>query len=275
MWRLKVLTIFIATAVSAVATCQRLGDLVVTPTRLVLDDKARAGDITLLNKGSQTVRYRLTLVDMEMSEDGVLRRVESGSRHSAKNILRLSPREIVLQPGESQRIKVLVTFPAGLADGELRSHLSFEPISIPKLRPDQGTSEGSIKLNLEIKAVVTIPVIARHGRLAAAASINSAAVGHDGDGWFTKFKIDRAGNRSIRGDLTVSFVPASGGPKVLLGMMSGLAVYVPNSSRIVTVRLAKDVAALGKGDIEVTFSETSGARDAVVAKAKAVLGDQK
>lgn len=262
-----------ATALAAVAAAQRPGDLVVTPTRVNLDTKNKSGDITLLNKGNQAVRYRLNLVDMEMSENGVLKRTSSPVQNSGAGIFRMSPREIVLQPGESQRIKILAILPAGLKHGEYRSHLSFEPIAAP--RPaDKGTGEGSaLSLRLELRSVVTIPVIARHGEVSATASISDVRVDKDSEGWLTSLKLTRSGNRSVRGDLQVQFVPAGGGAKIPLGQIANLPVYFPNTHRYVVVRLDKDIASLGKGSIEVTFTEPARGRGAVAAKAVASIAE--
>src|SRR5436190_4061899 len=112
---------------AAIASSQGPGDLIISPTRILLDDKSRSGDITIVNHGSQAVRYRLSLVEMEMNGEGGLKRVPS-SPNSAAAMLKLSPREILLEPGASQRIKVAAYFPAGLPDREVRSHLAFEPI---------------------------------------------------------------------------------------------------------------------------------------------------
>ncbi len=260
----KAMVLSLAVAIAAAAPAQRPGDLVITPTRVLLDDKTRSGDITLVNRGMQTVRYRLTLVDMEMSEDGMLRRVQGGD-NSASGVLRLSPREIVLEPGLSQRIKVAAFFPSGMADRELRSHLAFEPISIPKAAGPENQLTPAFKLNLEMRSTVTIPVIARHGKLFAEASMSEAAVIQDQDGAAVKFKISRTGTRSVRGDLDVSFQPAKGGAQIALAKIEGLPVYFPNADRIVTVRLKQDVRSLGKGEILISFAEER-SRGAVAAR---------
>jgi len=264
----RIILIGVTAALAAVTLAQMPGDLVVTPTRVVLDDKSRSGDITLVNRSSQTVRYRLSLIDMEMSEDGMLIRTQS-DENSAASILRLSPREIVLEPGVSQRIKIAAYFPTGMADRELRSHLEFEPISTPRSRTaDPGTT---FKLSLELRSIVTIPVIARHGRLFAEASISDAKLITDATGSAVQFKISRTGTRSIRGDIDLTFQPASGGAKVLLGHVEALPVYFPNADRIVTIRLKRDVSSLGKGEIQISFVEPERSRGAAAARSAVQL----
>lgn len=268
--KLFALAILLGTAAAAYA--QRPGDLMVTPTRLALDEKGRTGDITLLNRSSRTMRYRLTLVDMEMSEDGILTRVATGSGRSAASLLRLSPREIVLQPGVSQRIKIAVFFPAGQADGELRSHLAFEPIATPRpADTHEASSSTTLRLNFDLRSVVTIPVIVRHGKVAASTAITDPSVARSGKDWIAKFKLERSGTRSVRGDVSVVFTPAKGGSKMVLGTIEALPVYVPNSSRYVTLRLSRDPSTLGKGTIEFVFTEPDRSRGGAAARANLAL----
>jgi hypothetical protein len=262
---IKLLSAFLALATAAVSFAQMPGDLVVTPTRVALDDKAKSSDITIVNRGSQTVRYRLTLVDMEMSQDGILHRV-AGTDNSAIPVLRLSPREIVLEPGSSQRIKIAAFFPPGSADKELRSHLAFEPIATPKVVAQTSPSGDALKLSFELRSVVTIPVVAQHGRLEASTSMSGGEVVMTPDGWVARCKITRNGTRTTRGDLMVWFTPAGGGSRVEIGSIVGLPVYFPNADRIVTVRLTKDIRSLGKGEIEISYAEPKRSKGAATAR---------
>ncbi len=239
--------------VFGIAIGQGPGDLIITPTRLTLDGKNKTGDITLLNRGSQPVRYRLRFVDMEMSEEGGLQRLQEKSKSSGIDFFRLSPREILLQPGEYQRIKVLADFPAGTKDGEFRSHLAFEPIMMPREGQTSPSADQSINIKLELRSVVTIPVIARHGQVSAVAALSNGQIETDEKGWLAKFTISRSGNKTVRGDVVVSFFPNNKDKPITLGEISGLPVYFPNESRKVSVRLTQDISKLGKGKIEVEF----------------------
>lgn len=249
---------------AACAHAQALGDLVITPTRIVLDDKTHSSDITLLNRSLRPIRYRLNLVDMEMSEAGAMARLSTLPETSAIAFLRLAPREILLQPGEAQRIKIAAMYPA-VPEGEHRSHIAFEPVSTPKPNPSSADLDG-LSISFQVRSVVTIPVVVRHGRLAASASIQDAEIGRDEKGPFARVKLLRTGNRSIRGDLNVFFQPKDKAPRTNLGFIAGLPVYVPNKDRVVTIHLSKDPSSLGQGTIEIFFAEPERTRDAASAK---------
>lgn len=263
--------VLIAAASAAAASGQRPGDLVITPTRVLLEGK-KAGNITLMNRGSQTIRYRLTLVDMEMLENGALRRLPGKGDFSGVDVFRFSPREIVLQPGESQRIRIIASLPPGGKDGEYRSHLAFEPIATRKLPTAVEKNPQALTLHFDVRSVVTIPVVARQGLLTGASSMSDLQVVKGTDGWHARFRLDRTGSRSVRGDVAVWFVAASGGKRSLLGTASAMPVYFPNGFRNVDVRLSGDLAALGKGAIEATFTDPDRARGVAAAKAVAMVG---
>jgi P pilus assembly chaperone PapD len=250
----------------AISLGQRPGDLIISPTRVLLDERGKSSDLTLLNRGMKPVRYRLSLVDMEMSEDGKLRRTDTESPVSALNVLRLSPREIVLAPGVSQRIRIAAFMPANQADGELRSHLVFEPITVSAPQSQTTDSDGQLRLSLDFRSVISIPVIVRHGRLGASATLEEGSVARDTAGWFAKVTVHRFGNRSLRGNLTATFVSADKAHRTDLGLIAGLAVYCPNADRVVQVRLDKDLSTLGRGTVEIEFAEPDRSRGAADAK---------
>lgn len=238
----------------------------ISPTRVVLDEHTRTSDLTLLNRGVRPVRYRLSLVDMEMTEDGRILQLDTPPSSSALGVLRLSPREISLEPGVFQRIRIAAFLPQNQPDGELRSHLMFEPISIAAAQDAQAASDGQLRLNLEFRSVVTIPVIVRHGHVGATAALSDAVLVQDPKGWVARVMVHRTGNRSLHGNLTAVFVSADKKKKIEIGRINGLAVYCPNSDRITDIRLDKDPGMLGAGTVSIEFAEIDQARGSAQAK---------
>ncbi len=266
---LRLSTMALLLAATLLSFGQRPGDLVISPTRVLLDEHGKSSDLTLLNRGLRPVRYRLSLVDMDMSEEGILHRVDGNSPVSATNILRLSPREIVLAPGVSQRIRIAVFFQPDQKDGELRSHLVFEPITANARNQTLNSESGpQLRISFEFRSVVSIPVLVRHGRLGAATTLSEASLTHESGTWTAKVKLNRSGNRSVRGNLTATFVSLDGARRVELGQIAGLAVYFPNTDRTIDLKLEKDLSTLGKGRVEIQFSELDKSRGSAEAKAE-------
>jgi P pilus assembly chaperone PapD len=105
------------------------GDVNLTPRRLVLSGRQRAGEVVVFNRGNAPAVYRVELEDLAMTPQGALESLDKvdpavRARHrSAKDRLRYSPRRIELAPGTSQVIRVLARSAPGEAAGEARSHL--------------------------------------------------------------------------------------------------------------------------------------------------------
>ncbi len=113
------------------------GDLLVAPTRVVLDG-ARGTEVILNNIGSQTATYRISLELRRMNADGSLDELDAASPndHDATTLGMISyaPRKVVLPPNQPQAIRIGIRAPAGLPDGEYRAHMLFR--AIPDARPE-------------------------------------------------------------------------------------------------------------------------------------------
>ncbi|MBW3549828.1 MAG: hypothetical protein KY442_03095 [Proteobacteria bacterium] len=126
--------------------------------------------------------------------------------------------------------------PAALAPGEYRSHLLFAQQPDPAGAGDAGITDAGqteeIGVALTALIGVSIPVIVRHGETAAEVSLTDLALQRAVAGQSPVLSLDmqRSGNRSVYGDLTVSFAPTGGAAQVV-GRAGGVAVYTPNAVR--------------------------------------------
>ena len=252
--KIRILIVGILALVSTLGMAQKLGDMLISPTRLTFDEKNRGGSIVVVNTSQNTVRYRLNLVDMTMSPDGVLKKSGEPTRNSAINFLRFSPKEITLSPGTSQKIRILSVIPLNYPDGEMRSHLEFEPMARTTTNKSSDEGQNVVSTNINVRLVVTIPIIVRVGNVFAAAVMSDGSIEQKGSA--IKVSIHREGNSSIRGDMFVHFKPANGGKSVLVGVSKGVAVYYPNPTRSILIGLQKNLSSLGEGDVEVQFVES-------------------
>ena len=151
--------------------------IMVTPTRIIFDSKTRTQNVTVINSGDESGTYRILLVNKRMTPDGNivdLKTVEPGEQFADK-LIRYSPRQVTLGPGQSQVIRLSLRKPRDLKDGEYRSHMTFK--ALPKnagvnIAEANNNSDG-IGVKLTAIVSVTIPVIVRHGKTDASVSISS------------------------------------------------------------------------------------------------------
>ena len=99
--------------------------LMIAPTRVVLAGAERSTELILVNKSDTQTAYRIDLENHRMRRDGSLEAAtdtRTGELFAA-DMIRFSPRRVILESGARQSLRVSVTPPAGLAPGEYRSHL--------------------------------------------------------------------------------------------------------------------------------------------------------
>ncbi|MCH6591357.1 MAG: molecular chaperone [Proteobacteria bacterium] len=200
-----------------------------------------------------------------MAEDGGFKEIDEPApgEQFADRLIRYAPRQVVLAPGDSQAVRLLLRKPRGLEPGEYRSHLLLRAIpsqNIGKSVEEPSGDDTGIRVRLIPIYGVTIPVIVRHGDLTAKVSLTDLALapaGGQGEGDRLSFRINRGGNRSVFGDLTVTYFPNGGkADELVVAQVTRLAVYTPNASRTVMMPLRfPDGVTLGRGRLHVAFRE--------------------
>ncbi len=176
-------------------------------------------------------------------------------------MLRYSPRQVTIAPGSSQTVRMLLRKPAELAPGEYRSHLQFDRVadSSPGNSVDSAADAGGDKVGVVITALVgaSIPVIVRQGETQATVTLAQLALEPRGADAAPSlaFQILREGNRSVYGDLAVTFTPRGGTP-LEVAKAGGVAVYVPNPMRRARMPLQLPAGvALAGGSLRLSYRE--------------------
>jgi len=250
-------------------------DLMLFPTRIVLEKNQRAAQLELINNGKETVTYRISLVNRRMSETGEITVVDQPAQGEqfADKMLRYSPRQVTLAPGASQTVRVMVRKPSGLPAGEYRSHLQIDRLPDTKgkssIEAQKPTGENEIGVVLTPLIGASIPVIVRHGNTAATVTLSNLELQKPAEGQPTllSMQMERKGNRSVFGDLTVGFTPEGGAEKII-AQVGGVAVYTPNPLRRVKIALQPEPGLiLEHGKVRVTYRERPEAEGKLLAEA--------
>lgn len=236
------------------------GDLLVAPTRVILEGSKRGAELTLLNTGAKPATYRISFVEMEMTPEGELREVEPPppSKKIASTLIRYAPREVLLEPGVSQTIRLQVRKPATLETGEYRSHLLLR--AVPVAEEPQAEGEPGAEKTFQIRLIpifgVTIPVIVRHGPVSAHATLSGLELADGAEGTrVARVTIGRTGEASLYGNLTIRYTPP-GGAETVIGELNGVGVYaeIPERRLAVTLRTPPGVA-IAKGKLRAVYRE--------------------
>lgn len=232
---------------------QGAGDLMILPTRIILEGRVRASEVMLKNQGKTAATFRIFIKEMEMAPDGRLQdRTKASGETTAADLVRYTPRQAELAPGEAQTVRIQLRKPGALPDGEYRSHLVFQ--GIPPAEPPQPEgADGEKKLTITIRPVygISIPIIVRHGETRASLSLGNPrfrAPQTEGAPPAVLVDLERQGNRSVMGDIEVA-VEAGGSLKkgTLVAVAKGIAVYHTLPAREVTLPLQLEKGASIQG----------------------------
>lgn len=261
----------LATAMTMTTTAaQAAGDLLVAPTRVVLDGN-RGTEVILNNIGAETATYRISLELRRMTADGRLEEVSeeqaNALEQAAKAMIRYAPRRVTLPPNQPQAIRLGVRAPEGLADGEYRVHLLFRAIPEARSVTDQTVPEGGFTIALTPIYGVTIPIIVRYGNLQATAAIANGRMEQDAEGQSFAFDLSRSGNRSTYGEIRIT-KPGVSEPVMVA---RGIAVYPEVTKRTVSLPVPPEIAAQLKGPITVAYYESANDGGALIAKSDMVI----
>jgi hypothetical protein len=232
------------------------GDLLVAPTRIILDG-SRGTELVLNNIGSAPATYRISLEIKRMTAAGGLDEVAeenaTPAERAALDMIVFSPRRVTLPPNQPQVVRVGVRVPQGLPPGEYRAHMLFRavPDTVPAAAAEARSASTGVSIALTPIYGITIPVIVRMGDLGAEAVIGDAWVSESAEGPAFNFDLSRTGNRSVYGDIEVT---RPGVAEPLL-VARGIAVYPEVSARKVSLRVPDEVAAKLKGPVNIRYSE--------------------
>lgn len=234
--------------------------LMVSPTRIVFDGTERTKQVNLINNGADTGRFRISFVQRKMLESGQIEAIEEDVPGMySDDMVRFSPRQVTLQPGQSQTVRLMLRKKGGLEDGEYRSHLMFQSLPDPATSDIEDlTSAGAKGVTVQLIPIVgiTIPVIVKQGQLSSSVSLSDFEIKQSntvkGESSLS-MKINRTGNESVYGDIRIYFT-SKGGTPLQIGQVNGVAVYTPLDKRSIEIKLDPPKGySLANGELHVTY----------------------
>ncbi len=262
----------LAAALAAPTPIAAQGDLLIAPTRLVLDGRG-GGEVILSNIGSREATYRVSLELRRMTPEGELVPVEQAAatigEQAALEMVRYAPRRVTLPPDQPQAIRISARPGAELPDGEYRVHMSFA--ALPQVQAISPSSEALPETGFAINLVpiygITMPVIIRKGELEVTAGLANPRIDQAPEGPAFRIDITRSGSASLYGDLLV-YRQGTDEPAFVA---RGIGVYPEIDSRHSTFSLLPEQAEAMRGPVRVEFREPLQTGGALITSLDAVL----
>jgi P pilus assembly chaperone PapD len=244
-----------------------IGDLLVAPTRIVLDG-GRGTEIILNNIGDDVATYRISVELRRMTPDGVLHDVTepNAAEQLAQSMILYAPRRVTLAPREPQTIRISARAPKDIPDGEYRVHLLFR--AVPPPTPVAAPKEvKGVAFQLTPIYGVTIPVIARFGNLTAKAGIADVKLTRQDGKPAVTVQLTRNGDRSTFGEVRV----LKAGIKDPIAVQRGIAIYTDVGERSLTIPVDEKYASAATGRVTVQYVEPGDNGMLTLAETDAVL----
>jgi P pilus assembly chaperone PapD len=244
-----------------------IGDLLVAPTRIVLDG-GRGTEIILNNIGEDVATYRISVELRRMTPDGVLHDVmePNAAEQLAQSMIVYAPRRVTLAPREPQTIRISARAPKDIQDGEYRVHLLFRAVPPPTPVSAPKETKG-VAFQLTPIYGVTIPVIARFGTLTAKAGIADVRLTRQEGKPAVSVQLTRNGDRSTFGEVRVM----KAGIKDPIAVQRGIAIYTDVRERSLTIPVDEKYASAATGRVTVQYVEPGDNGLLTLAETDAVL----
>jgi hypothetical protein len=217
-------------AVFAVLLLPILADAVsVSPVALYMDHRTRSETLTLYNSGTTTEEIDISFafgyarsdstgdVSVVFSEDPA-----PAGEPSVVPYLRAFPRQLRLPPGERQVVRILVTPPADLAEGEYWGRVM---VTSRGGQPPIEESRGDVQMQLSLTTVIAVALNYRHGEVSTGLAVRSAEAVQTEETIDLIAHVERTGNAAFLGRVVAEVVAPDG--TVVAEHVEDMVAYVP------------------------------------------------
>lgn len=256
----------IALLILAIMSFYTQANLVIHPIRVQFNPGDRSTEVTLLNDSNKTNTYRLEWREKKAKEGGGYIDLKGDAIKSfptASSMIRFTPRQVTLKPGERQTIKMSIRRNARLPDGEYRSHMIFKALPPPSMlaEPDQQTAGLTMQFNMVTSFV--IPVVVQQGNYDAQISLGGAVIQYNSAEPAKSsvlVEVKRQGKHSAYGDIEAYWTP-QGGKEVLLAKIASFSTWPELNKTSVNLSWVGANFALADGKLRVVYKGMRDFRD--------------
>lgn len=242
---LFLVSVLLCTSVSA--------NLLIYPTRVDFQGNDRVKEITLTNTSQQTNTYRLEWDEKRaLPAGGYVDLTEEEAKHFpvSSTMLRFTPRQVTLAPGERQTVKLAIRRPKGLADGEYRSHLKFS--ALPPAQNQAAQDSAIMQINMVMSFAV--PIVIQQGNTDIHIKLSDAKISYQpakNTGTVT-LKIDRQGMHSIIGNMTAYWTP-QGGHERVIARLGEYNLWADNGQTTVNMFWVGNEFPITDGELKIVY----------------------
>lgn len=258
----RVLSVFFFLCFAFAATSSYAGTRVdILPRKIVVDDKARSADVTIMNLGQTTGTVRLSLISYSQDETGTYKALDAplNAAFNPDTAVRFSPKQFTLPPGGRQKVRLSIQRPANLPDGEYRFHVKAVSYDSKEALLGKPTPSKGNTLSLDVNIAVAIPVVVRKGTLTTGAKIENVSILSPMQNEYQKpalkFDLVRTGQAGTMGNVR-AFWDSPGKEPMQIGTVSNVNIFSEVPKRTMVVPLSE--IPKGNGSIRLVYTNDYG-----------------
>ena len=233
MMRMRQLTTLLFLALPCPLAAQ---GVLIAPTTVIIDARSRTSSILLVNQGDDPAEvdistfFAYTVTDSagqlqlhtpDSAETGLV---------SAAEWIRAFPRRMTIAPKSQQTVRLLVTPPADLPDGEYWARLAVLARGgrVP-LETSTDTSIVNVGLSIEVRTL--LPVLYRKGKVETGIALSGLRASRLADSVVVRGRLERQGNAAMIGTLRSELVDSAG--RVRASFTQPVSTYLALEPRFV------------------------------------------
>jgi P pilus assembly chaperone PapD len=210
--------------------------VLIAPTTVIIDARSRTSSILLVNQGEEPAEvdistfFAYTITDStgqlqlhtpESAETGLV---------SAAEWIRAFPRRMTIAPRSQQTVRLLVTPPADLPDGEYWARLAVLARG-GRVPLESSTDTSLVNVGLSIEVRTLLPVLYRKGKVETGVAISGLRAERVADSIVVRGRLERQGNAAMIGTLRSELVDSAG--RVRASFSQPISTYLALEPRFV------------------------------------------
>jgi P pilus assembly chaperone PapD len=260
-------------------TYQSHADILITPTRVVFSERDRVQEVVLVNTASESRTYALSWLEMKQLDNLAYAKLDENEAKAfarASDFIRFTPRRLTLQPGENQRIKLMIRRTSNSQDKDYRSHLKFTVIPNAVMQDDSndestGANGTQIKLNLFLN--YSIPVIIKNDSSSQNIAFSNLEFRKNTDSSLNPsltFVLNKTSQGFTFGNITLLFKAEGSNEFVPVGYTNNVSVY-HESSLVKGDVVWTEPVAIQAGQLKIVYKGKQESADTIYDEASLLI----
>lgn len=191
------------------------GQIAVSPLVLFVDNISRSGDMTIFNQGTEpkeiSIKLNYGYIDYDSTGKSFLNMEDtvSSKDNSIAPYITVYPKKLVIQPGSSQTVKLMVKNTNALADGTYWTRIITESKDVKK-QIDSTNIGDKVSVGLSIKFNMVSAFIFQKGKLNTKINLESFSARTDSSKVNLLLGFSREGNSPFFGTSKITILDNSG-----------------------------------------------------------------